>query len=152
MELITQKISELGAVELVPFVSAFAQFKSIRIDRLRTIAEESTKQCGRSSTLKIAEPMQFAEVCERLKEYDSIVFAYEASHAGGLAEVLSGVNTNERIALVVGSEGGFSPAEADALISAGARVVGLGKRILRAETAAIALTSAVMCLGGEWEE
>jgi len=152
MELIAQKISELGATALVPFVSAFTQFKTVRIDRLRTIAEESTKQCGRSSTLDLCEPIGFADACERLKEYDRIIFAYEQSHSGGLADALSGVSAQEKIALIVGSEGGFSPAEAQAFLELGARTVGLGKRILRAETAAIALTSAVMCLGGEWEE
>lgn len=150
MELIVQKTNELGVSRIVPFVSKFTTVKADtgRIDRWRKIATESAKQCGRARVPEISDVTSFEKVLNEFAEYDIIIFAYEACEDGSLIRALEG--SVRKIALVVGSEGGFDAEEVRHARERGARIVTMGRRILRAETAAIALVSATMCLAGEW--
>jgi len=139
MELIAQKCTELGASTLIPFTSEYCQVKlsSTRTDRLEKITQESAKQCKRSNCLNIHKILSFTEMLESLQNYDKIVLAYELEDEIHFnANILE---SSKNIALIIGSEGGFSPVEVEQLTQKGARVVSLGKRILRAETACIHL-------------
>ena len=80
-----------------------------------------------------------------------MVFAYEGAYGSGkrIGDVIKG--TEKRVALVIGPEGGFSEEEVNAAEKAGYEGVTLGKRILRAETAAIAGAAVIMQLCGEWK-
>ena len=91
----------------------------------------------------------FNAVCERMKDYDLVLFFYEG---GGvpLREVLK-PGCARKIAIITGSEGGFSAEEAAAAKAAGAVTVGLGPRILRCETAPLTALTAVMLLTGNLE-
>ena len=94
--------------------------------------------------------LTFEELIRTLSGYEAVIFAYEGAYAAGkrLDDVLTG---NERtVALIVGPEGGFSEGEVNALKSAGYEPVTLGKRILRAETAAVAAAAVIMYAEGEW--
>ena len=86
---------------------------------------------------------------EQLK--DVVLFAYEGEREQSLATVLQQVPHLQHIALLVGPEGGFTEEEAGRLIAAGAKPVSLGPRIMRTETAALALTAIVMYHYGQME-
>ena len=77
---------------------------------------------------------------EELKNYDIALFCYENQREGTVFDVLDSKPV-KNIAIIVGSEGGFSPEEAQAAVDAGATAVTLGKRILRAETAPLYVLS-----------
>ena len=151
MSLIIQKLTELGVKDFYPFESEFitSKDKSGKIDKLQEISNQSIKQCKRSIPMNIHSTLSFKALIEKLKEFDTILFANECEKTTSLADC--NLNKNDRVAIIIGSEGGFSKSEIDQLIGANAQSISLGKRILRAETAAISLTAVVMYMIGEWE-
>ena len=140
LELITQKITELGASELVPFESNFTIAKTNlnKIQRLNKISQEACKQCGRSIPLKIHDPVKFKQMLGMLSGFDVVLFANETNKTISQSD-LSKFNS---IAIVVGSEGGFSQAEIEEIVKISTNF-GLGERILRTETASIVLCGIV---------
>jgi 16S rRNA (uracil1498-N3)-methyltransferase len=152
MDLVIQKAVELGVFEVVPFeskntVAKNSDAKNIRLNR---ISLEAAKQCGRAVAPDIKAAASLDGVLKMLKNYDRIIFPYELERAQGLSPAyISKLALTGRVALIIGSEGGFSADEAQKLIEAGAKSVSLGNRILRAETAAICALSIVMYALGE---
>ncbi len=149
LELITQKLTELGITKLVPFYSEFCQVKpnTTRIDRLEKISIEALKQCGRSKILEISNILTFDEMIKSLSEYEEVIFAYENAKTPLDSKSLK---LRKNIAIVIGSEGGFSEKEAKILTSSkNVSTISLGQRILRAETASIALSTIVLFSVGE---
>jgi len=145
MEWAAQKATELGASAFVPFVSS----RCVKVPqgeaalraqaRLCRICFEALKQCGRTRPVEVRPPLSWQQLlCEVAGGGRRTLLAYEASDAS-LKEALAGVGRQEKIDLIVGPEGGFAGEEARQLCEAGARPVSLGRRILRGETAAIAL-------------
>lgn len=152
-ELIGQKLTELGVCKIVPFFSEYCQVKpkTTRLDRLEKISIEALKQCGRAKKVEIDSIKNFDEILQELKFFDLVLFAYENS-SNNIDERELSAFAGKNIAIVIGSEGGFSENETKMLSSlANLRTISLGKRILRAETASIALTSVVMFSTGEWK-
>jgi len=153
-ELIVQKAVELGAGEVVfvmtercvsrPDEKSFSK----RLARLQKISLEAAKQCGRGTVPKISGLISESELLEGLPRFDKALMCYEK---GGSALSAAGVEAGQRIALFIGSEGGFEEKEAAAFEAAGGELIGLGKRILRCETAPIAAISIIMSLAGEME-
>ena len=96
----------------------------------------------------------FGAVCRSLGGYDLVLFCYECGGAP-LRRLLADAPRPEgrplRLAVITGAEGGFAPEEAAAAAAAGAQTVGLGPRILRCETAPLAVLAAVMTLTGDLE-
>lgn len=112
---------------------------------------EAAKQCGRGILPEVSLPLpDFAAVCGEGKNYDLTLFFYECG-GSPLRTLLTQDKGVRRIALITGSEGGFSPEEAELAARAGAKTVGLGPRILRCETAPLAALAAVMTLTGNLE-
>lgn len=147
-ELITQKITEIGVSSLVPFTSTFCDVKenTTKISRLPKITIEACKQCGRSVPVVINEVVKFNKMCEMLQNFDKVIFAYEKATEPLKIEPIKAQN----VAIVVGSEGGFSEEEAKQLASLqNVQTISLGSTILRAETAAITLSSTVKFLTGK---
>lgn len=140
LETVVQKAVELGASEIVPFVSerCIRRPESAKAEkqtaRLQRIATEAAKQCGRSRLPRVGLPHSFAEVLRDTS--DLRLFCYEGAGAESLKAVLDRIEgVPATVAVAVGSEGGFSPAEAKAAEEAGFVSVNLGPRILRCETA-----------------
>lgn len=149
LSLITQKISELGASKLILFQSKFCDIKSNtnKPERLGAIAVSAAKQCGRASLLKTeSDIFTVPQVANMVKDYDAFFVAYENCEGKTLANYLTEPQAKnlKNIAVMVGAEGGFDSGEIETLLNAGAKVVSLGRRILRTETAAIATTALVM--------
>ena len=146
-EFIVQKAVELGVSKIGVFSSEFssAYMNANKLERLNKISKESAKQCLRS----VAPTVVYYDTLERAMKsadgYTNKLFACEfATESKCDMATLSG-NT----AIVIGSEGGFSRKEEELANSLGFASITLGKRILRAETAAVALTSVVAFQLGE---
>ena len=147
-ELVVQKATELGAKEIAVFSSRFcaAYMNENKLERLKKVAREAAKQCLRATVPHIEYYNSLDKALASCAGYEHKLFACEFAHMSDFdLHSLAGST-----ALVVGSEGGFSEEEFAAAKAAGFAGITLGKRILRAETAAIALLSAAMFELGEW--
>lgn len=145
---------ELGVQEIVPFFSRYCvatpKKEEAKNERYNRIAAEAAKQAGRAMLPRVAMPLDnFAAVCDAVRHYDRALFFYEGGGAP-LRELLQ-PGAVQRLALITGSEGGFSAEEAAAAAAAGAVTVGLGPRILRCETAPLTALTAAMLLTGNLE-
>ena len=150
METVTQKAVELGASGIVPFESerCIKRPPADKADkltaRLSRIAEEAAKQCGRSRLPRVHAPVKFSAMLKAASAHSLTLFCYEGEGARSLRSVLEerGEGVSD-IGVIVGSEGGFSPREAEEIIAAGCECVNLGPRILRCETAPDYVLSAI---------
>ena len=147
-EFTVQKATELGVKEIALFTSEYssAYVNENKLERLRRVAQESAKQCLRSCAPEITYYPDLDSALRSAEGYENKLFACEflGENQADLKK-LSG-----SCALVVGSEGGFTRAEFEGAQTLGFKGITLGKRILRAETAAVALTAVVMFELGEW--
>lgn len=146
-ELVVQKATELGATKIGVFSSEYcsAFMNGNKLDRLKKVAREAAKQCLRSRAPEIEYFDNLESALKSACDYKNKLFACEflESNSGGDLSDLSGST-----AVVVGSEGGFSRREYELSKSLGFTGISLGKRILRAETAAIAVCAlAAFALG-----
>ena len=141
LETIVQKAVELGVSSVVPFISErcikrpSADKKDNKTERLERIAHEAAKQCGRGILPSVSSPISLSELIREIGAYSLTLFCYEGKDAVSLKQILSKNRDPESIAVIVGSEGGFSEKEALEFKAAGAKTVNLGPRILRCETA-----------------
>ena len=144
-----QKLTELGVKDFYPFESEYITSKDKfgKSSKLQDISNQSIKQCKRSIPMTVHNTLSFAQMLTELNNYDVIIFANECEKNQALTQQNL---QDKKVAIIVGSEGGFSSNEIAQLKDIGADSISLGKRILRAETATIALTSVVMFMMGEW--
>ena len=148
-ELVVQKATELGVCEVGVFASRYcsAYMNENKLARLQKVAREAAQQCLRATVPSVRYFPSLDGVLSAAARYENKLFACEfAEKSDADLRALKG-----SCALVVGSEGGFAPEEFSAAQAAGFAGVTLGKRILRAETACIAFTAAVMFSLGEWQ-
>ncbi|MCX4312262.1 MAG: RsmE family RNA methyltransferase [Clostridia bacterium] len=147
-EMAVQKATELGINRIVPVYTTFTQRNIIlNYDRLNKIAVAACEQCGRSVIPVIEQAIDFGELVERAKK-THMIFLWERELHGSMQSAID--KTASDVAVFVGPEGGITEPEKTELTAAGAQAVTLGKRILRAETAAIAALSVVYYEMGEW--
>lgn len=144
LEYSVQKVSELGATSVVPFYSRYTVAKNVKVDRLQKIAVESAKQCQRSRILKVQDAVTLSDMLDDFGQFDAVLFACEFERERDVKAVLNSLNCPKRVAIVIGSEGGFSEEEYEQIVQAGAIPISLGGRILRAETASVTMASIVM--------
>lgn len=165
MELIMQKCTEIGAAAFVPFQSerVIVQYdhkkEAKRLERWSKIIKEAAEQSHRDAIPYVAEPKSWKQLLVHLADYDLALFCYERAgdegHGIGLKDALQQfkqseqMNNRPNVLLIAGPEGGFSEREAAEAEAAGAVLVGLGKRILRAETAGITALSCILYESGE---
>lgn len=147
-ELVVQKATELGVQKIGVFSSRYcsAYMNENKLERLNRVARESAKQCLRQIAPEVAYFGSFEAALASAESYENKLFACEfAKNSDADMRQLSG-----SAAIVVGSEGGFAEEEfALAREKYGFSGVTLGKRILRAETAAVAMCAVVMFALGE---
>jgi 16S rRNA (uracil1498-N3)-methyltransferase len=146
-EFIVQKATEIGISKVVPFLSEFvvAKVSESKMDRLQAIALNACKQCERTKIPEISAPIKFDDVLAQFKDFDIVLFANERASVG---EKIKDFEKYQNIAIIVGSEGGFSQKEKERFEEAGATTISLGKRIYRCETASVAMMSLVSILSG----
>jgi 16S rRNA (uracil1498-N3)-methyltransferase len=150
MDFVVEKSTELGAHAILPFYSERTVVHDLgwtKLERWRRIARSAAAQCGRDDVAAVERPLSFEALLERFAAYDRVLFPWElALHrplAAELKRLLKGVR---RALVVVGPEGGFAHAEAEAAQRRGAVLIWLGRRILRTETAALAVLAVVEAL------
>ena len=155
LETIIQKAVELGACEIVPFESRFCVKKpkedkqEKQSARLNRIAVEAAKQCGRGRLPTVNLPLSFDGMLDCIDKHDRVLFCYEGTDGSdSLKGVLKNLGEFTSLGIIVGSEGGFSPDEAEKITKKGAIPVNLGSRILRCETAPSYVLS---CVSYEFE-
>jgi len=149
-EFIVQKAVELGVKKIGVFSSEFssAYMNANKLERLNKVAKEASKQCLRATAPIVEYYDDLDGALQSVSDFEHKLFACEFAEKS--EKSISSLCKNcGRVALVVGSEGGFSRAEADRAKALGFSHISLGKRILRAETAGIALTAVVMFALGE---
>ncbi len=150
-EIIVQKAVELGVSEITfmltercisrPDGKSFAK----KLSRYNRIALEAAKQSGRSMVPQVSGMLSLTQAAEQAAGFDSVVWCYEK---GGCSFASMGLSAGSSIALLIGSEGGFSDTEADMLKEKGFKPVSMGSRILRCETAPLAAAAIIMNLTG----
>lgn len=135
-EWVVQKATELGVSEFVPVLSERSEKKDLNMERLAVIAREATEQSGRGKLPKFNELLKLPEALESIKN-DSVVFDASGIHFDSTRSTLY----VPRLTIFIGPEGGWSPGELDLFKSKNIPVVSLGNMTLRAETAAVAVSS-----------
>ncbi|MFA5047420.1 MAG: RsmE family RNA methyltransferase [Patescibacteria group bacterium] len=143
-EILLQKCTELGVSEIVPVASHHSVIKGITLPKKRRfndIIKEATEQCGASRFMKLGDVQSFGQAIADCQKRPGLkIIAYEKERANQLGAVDSLVFKQE-VQAFIGPEGGFSAEEIEAGREARFTVVGLGSRILRAETAAISVAA-----------
>jgi 16S rRNA (uracil1498-N3)-methyltransferase len=150
MEFVVEKCTELGASAFLPFYSERSAARSVgaeKLGRWRRLARTAAQQCGRRDVPEVFEPVRFDALLERFAGYDTVLFAWELAAPIPLRDQLaSALPPGGRVLVVVGPEGGFTHDEADAAARSGATPLSLGPRILRTDTAAMALLAVIAAL------
>ena len=148
-DLVVQKATELGITSMIPIITSRADVKiksddeaGRKIARWRRIVLEATKQCGRAHLMKIEAPINFANLISDRADTDELRLMF-AERAGDLFEnaLEAPAARQKNVLALIGPEGGFSDDEIDQAREAGWMIITLGGRVMRAETAAIAITS-----------
>lgn len=147
MELVIEKGTELGARTFLPFYCERSVARSLGAEKLarwRRLARSAAAQSGRVDVPVIAEPLEFNALLERFAHYARVLFAWElASRVPLQQRLLQALPARGSVLVVIGPEGGFTHSEADAAEARGAVLVSLGARILRTDTAALALLAVI---------
>ena len=156
MELIIQKSVELGVNAIIPVamkrcvVKIDTKDETKKITRWQKIAESAAKQSGRNTIPEIKNVINIEKVNQLIKEYDSVIVAYENEKENTIKHELlklkEKVKTNNKIkiAIVIGPEGGLEEKDVELLKQNGAKIVTLGNIILRTETFALNVLSIIM--------
>ena len=143
---LAEKACELGVARLVPVLTRRTVVDRLNGERLRAHMIEAAEQCGRTALPELAEPVKLPALLRDWPAERTLIFADET---GGVP--LRDIARPGPAAILIGPEGGFDAAERDAIRALPQAVgVGLGPRILRAETAALAAISVWMASVGDW--
>ncbi len=151
MELIVQKAVELGAKEIIPVSSKRAIVKldakkaDSKVKRWNAISESAAKQSRRVIIPKVNEVLSFKEALAYSKELDMNIIPYENyKDMTETRAVVEKIKPGMKIGIFIGPEGGFDESEVDMAVENGIERISLGKRILRTETAGMAILSILM--------
>jgi 16S rRNA (uracil1498-N3)-methyltransferase len=151
MDLIAQKATELGASTIAPVYTEFSVVKldaeraERRVEHWRKIAQSACEQCGRHVPPTIAAPAELAGCLDALADGDARL----ALDPGATARLAAAAASPRRVAVAIGPEGGFGAADWRRLDAARFDRIGLGPRVLRAETAALAVCAVAQSLWGD---
>jgi 16S rRNA (uracil1498-N3)-methyltransferase len=153
LDWVVEKATELGAAALLPVMTARTQPERLNRERLRALAIAAAEQCERLSVPDIAIPEPLDRVVAAWPAGRRLVLCDESGAGMPIAEALAGFPRQAPAALFVGPEGGFTDRELDALgkLPIVTRV-GLGPRVLRAETAAVAALAVFQAIAGDWRD
>lgn len=137
---VVRQCTEIGAFEFQPLLTERRDVPMLspnKLERLRRVAREAAKQSGRTLVPEVAEPISLEEL-----PLKGVAFLAHPGADRTVAQAVEGVENESTV--IIGPEGGFSPSEVEALKTRGVVPVRLGARILRAETAPVALLAALL--------
>jgi len=154
IDLILQKCTELGVARIVPFMASRSVTRlegerlDKRVSRWQRIATEAARQSGRDSVPEVGFGASIDEILQQGGEGLRLML-WEDEKEQGLRSLLATTPRPGAIAVIIGPEGGLSAAEAAKAVAAGYLPVTLGKRILRTETAGLAVVSILQYVWGD---
>ena len=157
MEFIIQKGTELGVNSFTPVIFKRSIVKVDekdalkKISRWQKISEVAAKQSGRDMIPLIKNIENVKNICKLFENYDIVLVAYENENKNSLKNALHSLNKKDvniksndvKVAIIIGPEGGIDESEIELFKDAGAKIVTLGKRILRTETVCLAITAII---------
>jgi len=153
LEMIVEKATELGAARIYPVTTVRTNSERLNRDRLISIATEASEQCARLTVPEIAAAMPLKDMLTDWPENRQLYLLDETGGGTPMAAAFGAHRKERGAALLIGPEGGFDQSELDALRRLPFAVpVGLGPRILRAETAALAALSCWQAFCGDWTQ
>ncbi len=148
IDLLAEKATELGAAALIPMITRRTEVHRVNLDRLRARVVEAAEQCGRLDVPAVAEPRPFDALLDTWPAERTLLACAERGEAVPLYAAAGG--TGSPAAVMTGPEGGFAESELDGLRDLPCcRLVGLGPRVLRAETAALAALALWQAAAGD---
>lgn len=156
-DFVVEKASELGVHALQPILTDHTQAERVNIGRLQSIAIEAAEQCDRLDAPTVLSPIKLSDYLQSISNDAVLFLAAEAGDALPIAtcfeKAKSEIKNAKHIHFLIGPEGGFSDAEFERFDRYSAiRRLKLGPRLLRAETAALAVLSAYQAILGDWVE
>ena len=144
LELIIQKTVELGVAGIIPVemsrsvVKLDEKKKKSRQERWQSIAESAAKQSKRNIIPAVADVITYKQAMAKAAEMDLFLVPYECEHGmNATRDALEMMKPGMSVGILIGPEGGFDPREIEQAREVGAKIISLGKRILRTETAAV---------------
>jgi 16S rRNA (uracil1498-N3)-methyltransferase len=155
MDWVVEKATELGVHTILPFFSSYTVPKlnerkmAQRSERWQKIAVSAAKQCGRARIPKILALTEFRDLLKTVSRDALRLLFWEKECEQQLSELKETRTIISEVVVTIGPEGGFSAQEAALALDQGFQAVRLGRRILRAETAAVAALAAVQLLWGD---
>lgn len=154
MDYIVRKCVELGVCRIVPVITKRAvsipRDAEKKTARWQRIADEAAKQCGRGVLPRVENTISFSDAIKAMSDENAVsIMPYECEKEGSLSALLKSTD-KKKINVFIGPEGGFDESEAEKARAAGIATVTLGPRILRTETAPLAVCSAIMYELGDW--
>jgi 16S rRNA (uracil1498-N3)-methyltransferase len=151
LDYVVQKAVEMGVSRLQPVLTRHGQIARVNPDRMRANAIEAAEQCGILVVPEIAPPAELARLLAERDPDRVWVFCDEDAETADPAAALSRVSRHSPLAVLVGPEGGFADTERAELVKLPNVVrLSLGPRILRADTAAVAVLALVQAVLGDW--
>jgi len=140
---VLQKATELGASAIVPVLTSRCTVRleigsadcRKKLERWQRIVYEAAKQCGRGMIPTVCEPMKFRDAVGEAARAGLPLFCYDGEGTKPLPDCMDAVETPETVSIMIGPEGGYAAEEAEYAAETGMMMTGLGKRILRTETA-----------------
>lgn len=151
MELIIQKTVELGVTRIVPVMTKRTVVKlddkkaKKKTERYNMIAESAAKQSGRGMIPEVTMPVSFAEAVSMAEKLDMNIIPYEEAEGVEYSRnIIKSIKEKKSLGIFIGPEGGFAREEVEKALDAGASAITLGHRILRTETAGMAVVSIIM--------
>jgi 16S rRNA (uracil1498-N3)-methyltransferase len=151
LDYMVQKAVEMGVSRLAPVLTQHTQVHKLNLDRLRANVIEAAEQCGVLHVPEVNEPVKLPVLLETWDASRQILFCDEAAESINPLHTLQSMQEGPK-AVLIGPEGGFSEQERDMLLGLDyVTPIGLGPRILRADTAAVAALTIVQSIMGDWK-
>ena len=151
LDYMVQKAVEMGASALRPVITRRTQAARVNLERLRANTIEAAEQCGILAVPEIHPPEPLDAALRQWSPERALVFCDEDVGTGSTLSDLRSIASGTPLAVLIGPEGGFDPAERETLLAMPSVIrVSLGPRILRADTAAVAALAIVQAIAGDW--
>ncbi len=150
LDYLAQKATEMGVRRIRPVITQHTVAERVKLDRLRANAIEAAEQCNMVFVPEVHEPVKLADALAALEPERALVFCDEAAETANPVEALAALR-GRPLAVLLGPEGGFSDDERRMILSLPQAIaLSLGPRIMRADTAAVAVLALVQATVGDW--
>jgi 16S rRNA (uracil1498-N3)-methyltransferase len=150
LDYLAQKATEMGAGRLRPVITRRTVAERVNVERLRSNVIEAAEQCNLVALPQVLEPQPLDHVIAAWPKERKLIFCDESARGSNPLSVLQGLEPGP-LGLLIGPEGGFAPEEQKILSSQSfVTIISLGPRIMRADTAAVAVLALVQAVLGDW--